>query len=917
MDREKDTDESNVADEQRFLRMFSKQLAEALRAKDEEEAEEGRRNRGDARSLDKNGETNQWERIRLTYSELCHDYPVVSGGDGDCRRLGSAFIPKKKRATATSGREENQQRLGLSSRLVDGVLQATSRAASNVPQNSAGSSAQSNETKVASTEQESMFGSSNLTTSQGYAEIAFAIFVEGPYRCIQQADNLSTASSFLGSFQPHDASDVPSENLSAEEKSRLVDEATENLVRGMDKMSAEGESQHNNLAQDDASSSSSEFFRPNSGRDMPQRFDEDNNSMEEVFAEESDPDDYNYGSSDNPYSPSSDVQATFCQKTELTDEYDVLGDYGFDALQLSEPSASNKTWQGARKSLKYLLSNISYGKLVLGSLSSRVWSERGMSETLADLSFVLILENTKRRGDGTASRGKSLLHVGKDEGQLVADDITELWDRPLFLLRDRSLDENHGHDALPAYLQLVTAFLSHSEPDITSILSSLLGKCTSDNVLPPVSTVGLSSLASICSSKEMRSSASGRMCGTSAWSVCPREEMKKAIVTSLNSISRIVECIRPRKSIFATGGANMGEKDAASENSTWIRTVACIIPCLEYLTNLQARFDFQPMFEGGSSSNRNATLPDSDAKAISNSGLLRELLLLYTATQNNDKDSSAEGAVRMQLLRTIFTLSSLSSDLLGRYAVRVPDFTKEVHSSDFMERNLVDGILWTSMGSSLLEGTSDTVTPRLKLRSNSKLKAKVTTETTTLAERSFAGFEKLMSSVGKSLQKLQLSVKAAESGVLSDEDQREYDACRASLSDIIQMSNCLSYCPSATSLWLDSLKNNEGSTQKAMSIISDLKSTLASIPSIPDEAKDISQCVHKKDDADDDECTGNTPRGEAGQKQSSRQLQRDYGLTVALVRSSVKVIALALESQKSSGLSLKGLSPYDVSSKTD
>jgi len=866
-------------------------------------------------------ETKQWERIRSTYVELCHDEPIISGGDGDCRRLAKSLIPKQNTSNKTN-------RLALSSRLVDGILQATSRAGEKAMASSSSASSnttQTNQKNASNPEEESMFGPSNITTSEGYAEIAFAIFVEGPYRCIQQEDNLHTASTFLGSFQLPATSYVPNETLAAEEKSRLVDEATARIVSGIDKMAMEGkEKQKTN--NDDASSSSSEFFLPNKTQDAQQRLDDDNDPMKEVFAEESDPDDYEFESSYNPYSSASNVQTIFGKKTTnaSTEDYEDMHDLGFNPLQLSEPNATNQTWEGARKSIHYLLSSLSYGKLVLGSLSSRAWSEGGMSETLADLCFMLLLENTKRN-QTDAVKSNSLLRQMQHDGQNDVEDIAALWNQPLFLLRDRALDKNRDHDALPAYIQLLTAFLSHSDQDVMSILSSPLGKSTPEKTLSPAAAVGLSSLATICSSKEMISASSGRMCGTSVWSVCPREEMKKAILSSLDSLARIVECVRPRKSVFvksgtANQGLEEGGEESTSESSPWIRTAVCIIPIIEYLTNLQARFDFQPLFEGGGS--RSAILSNADAKAISDSGLFREMLSMYTTTRNvNDASSNAaKDVVRMQLLRTMFTLSTQSPELLGKYAVRVPDFVKEVHSSTFMEKHLVDGILWTSIGSSLLENKSDTLKPRLKLRTNSKLNTGPI-ETKSLAERSISGFETMCQSSTKALQSLTRCVQNAENHVMSDEEKTEYDACKDALGDIRRFSNCLSNCPSATQIWLDSLKNKEDSTQKATTNIAELRSTLATLPSFSDEIKVLQQ-GHKKDD---DDCVESAedepacPEDEVGQKniQTLKQMRKDYGTIVASIRSSVKVIALAIESQKGVGLSLKGPVPCDVSSKTD
>ena len=254
-----DSNNKDGDDEQRFLRMFSKQLADALRAKDEEEVEErertragvGASNKNISSSLNNKDETKDWERLRTSYVELCHDDPIVSGGNGDCRRLAKALVPKQQQKKSTSRllnpkaavAKSKTDKLGLSSRLVDGILQATSRATSKAgASSSASNDATQNDKNNDSTdaEEQSMF-SPSITTSEGYAEIAFAIFVEGPYRCIQKAEDLQTASNFLGSFLPSNfTQNEDKDKLDAEERSRLVDEATAKLVSGLENIAIEG-----------------------------------------------------------------------------------------------------------------------------------------------------------------------------------------------------------------------------------------------------------------------------------------------------------------------------------------------------------------------------------------------------------------------------------------------------------------------------------------------------------------------------------------------------------------------------------------------------------------------------------------------------------------------------------------------------
>ena len=901
---------SNNMDETHFLRMYSKALAEALRTKEEGEAVE----REEIERMQQSSRTKSIlsaaddSNIRSIYRELCHDDPIVTGGDRVCRQLAEVLVPNYKTTTTATSRptkndnnnDPSKFQLALSPPLVEGVLQAVARAGSKV---ASSSTKQSNNTQDTSQKNDedsknSMIGSSIITSSEGYAQLAFAIFLEGPYRCIQQG-NLDVISQFLGSFQPPSAktnSAAAHEGLSAEERSRLVEEATAKIVDGIEKMSME-ENRNEAVKQDrddNASSSSSEFFLHDKKNNTQDHQGDDNDSMEEVWAEDSDPDDYEYESSFNPYN------TTACNIHG--EDYDNIdGDY-FNPIQLSKPNTTNQTWEGARKSIYYLLSSFSYGNMALNILSSRVWSDLGMSGSMADLAFTLLLANTN------ASQNKeSLLWQDEQSTKEEVDDITTLWDRPLFALRDRAMDGNRGHDALMIYLQLLCAFLSHSEEDIMSILSSPSKDTNNTNDLPPLTAVGLSSFATLCSSKEMTCSSSAKLCGTAVESICPRDEVNNAIFNSVDTLARIIECVRPKKSAIG-GGSSIGL--ASEDNSTpasWVRTVVCIIPMMEYLINIQARFDFQTVFEGGGS--QNTTLSDSDAKALLDSGIFRELLSLYTCTQNA---TDASNVVRLQLLRTIFALSVQAPDVLGRYVIRVPEFVKEVHASNFMDGNLVDGILWTAMGSSLLESKLEAPKPRLKLRTNSKLNLPPV-DASTLAERCNLGFEKLCNSCNSAL----ISYKE----IVDKEDQSEDDETEArqhkeTLGSIVKFSNHLSNCPHGIKIWLDSLKNNEDAPQKAKAAIAGLRSTLARLPSYTDtNDAEVKEFDHKKDDDN----LGTDNHSEIRQKATSlRQRRKDFGKVVSLIRSSVKVISLALESQRGAGLSLKiPMSSYNASSKTD
>jgi hypothetical protein len=695
----------------------------------------------------------------------------------------------------------------------------------------------------------------------------------------------------LGSFEPPELSSHDTTN--AVERSRLDDEAIAKIVNGLEDMSTEEivKDTIDSNRHDDTNISNCETNSPEL------KFNHDDDSMAEVFAEDSDPDDYEYDSCSNPYSGLSDVEQT------IVDHDDNINDLMFNPLKLSETIEANRTVEGARRSIHYLLSNLSYSTLALGSISSRTWSELGMSETLADLSLILLLDTVNWSRSDT---GNSLLHS-------VHHDTSALWNRPLYILRDRALDKKHGHDALPSYLQLLLAFLSHKETK--SLLSSSVDKPLTDNCLPPVMSVGISSLAALCSSNEMISVSSGLMLTTSAWSVCPREEVKKTIMSSLYYLAKIVECVTPRKSKFIKNGdANHTRDDMAQENSQWMRVIICIIQIIEYLTNLQARFDFQPLFEGGG--NRQPTLSLSEAKAVSDSGLFREMLLLYTSTRTeketmNTEQPIATDVVRMQLLRTIFMLSIHSLDVLGQFAVRIPDFVNEIHSSEFMSNNLVDGILWASLGSCLLEKPAGAVNaPRLKVLTKSKSNSvAIPPNATSLAGYVVLGFEALCNSTIKALQSLKRCIQSSEDVDRCDEHRKEYDACLAALANIKLISKCLSACPCVTEMLMDALGMEGDAYSESKKRFTELKSILKNVSTNTEEEIDIiSPIGHKKDD----DAKSIELLNELDPKvQTMKRFRKDCRATVGSVRLYVKVVSLALESQQGSGLLL------DKSSKTD
>lgn len=525
------------------MRDYSRALAEALREKE-------------VNLTTGTGGPSDVDKISSCYVELCHDDPLVTGGDAYCHLLSKALTPKRKKKEEPSTKD----RVALCSRLVDGVLQAVTRAAERTTAASAAttsSSTANGQSHAASPNEqqdaiETMFGLSNVTTAEGYAELAFVICIEGPYRCLQRADDLSYTVGFLGTFEPPSFAD-PSGILADNEKSRLAEEATANIVEGMEKIGT-GDDEHvdQNKRRDDGheSSSSSEFFHRNESAVAPSPAYGESSSLAEVFASDSDDSDFDYGGSYEFHTPIS-------PKCAGQDE-----DFGFDPTLLSKPN-EERTWDDATRALHYLLSHASYTKLALSSLSSRKWNGAGISESLADLVFLLLVKDANR--DGKTDQCSLL------SSRPGAADIPLLWSRVLCVLQDRALDRNRGHDALPCYLQLLSGLILYTDQSIASILHT-----SGDDPIELVATtkVGLSSFANICSCKEMTDAGSGKMAGTTAWSVCPRDEVRKSLIEAMDLFGQLVEIVNPHNGICADRRKNiLGEGGMSGSPAPWVQVV--------------------------------------------------------------------------------------------------------------------------------------------------------------------------------------------------------------------------------------------------------------------------------------------------------------------------------------------------------
>ena len=995
---------SPLDDDPRFLREYSKNLADALRANE------------------RLPPPPPSKLVHATYRALCHDDPRVdgpTGGDSSCRLLaerlvddafgpGSFFegsrsgvvgggdgiggvtssmsgMTMKRRGGGTStstssalnaqtasGRPQSRlvvptmsarnnqdpkkgDNYALSDRLIGGILQATDRTPAPASTSTATGTNKDGDDQKEKGQQEKQepegFASGPAggqplpATPAGYADLAYASLVRGPALCCRpsHASNLDRIRAFLGSYGGHirvrsaDADgdksggvdgggdDDDDKDVASKWEDDMLEKAAEAYIQGMIDMgkisggdgkasilppTAEDEKKDSKGDEDkeeewdsigdgsSSSSSSSGFFRNQAQRIPPSDGPAaDTNSLEEIFAEESDPDDFEYESN---HDPAAELAAAVLYIEE-----------SFDPHHLSQRN-TQMNWDGARDRLTALVDELAYNRLL--HLSKSRWKALDASETLIELTRTLLDADIANDPGSSSSRPtviktETLLrrptHL-PPSASLSA--LTAQWSKPLAALRDRALDETYCHDVLEAYIDFVKSLLNAPASRPCCVASNSKAN--------PCKVVGLASLSSLCGYDGVLRTKSG----------LARHKVRESVIDSVDGIIDIVEGIRQpicTPSPIHTGNESPGrdlpsayiaDDDAKDSNATkkvdakddveWIRGVVGLLPVLQFLTNTQLsdydRLDW---------SDASATLSQQEAQSLLNTGLFRELILLQAAAASDQKDG-AVAATRNRLLRAVFVLSAQSVSVLGKYATRVPELASKIHSTDFMETNLVDATLWAALSSSLQSPTQSNL--RLRgvgaLPSIDKLNGDCLRGFTTLCER-----------VDDALKSMISNAKDRKGDNAEDSGHREIEDAPY---QFVEFTNCIANLPAVSGSWVNATSSIDGGTEKALERLEAVRKTLALIPIKKASAR---APVHGKDH--EVKC-GDVDKAEKVLSSSSAVGAADSKSTrvndeiVASIRKGIKIVSLLLEAGPShtSGAGVgngENLAPRDVSSKTD
>lgn len=358
-------------------------------------------------ALQERGEPSKEDLVHDAYVALCHDDPHIVSDDA-CRQLASALT-----------KDDSPYR--LSERLIEGIRQATGRTVVNRALD-----VSPKEEDDSKNDEELVWRTGGVATAAGYAALAVVCFVKIPLRCCQSSD-MTIVKDCLGSYrgpkrkQEHDA----------ESDSRVTEWPIHD--HGVTAFAKELPA----IAQQDSDDSSVEKK-------------EDEISVEEVWAAEPDPSDFEYESGYDP-------QQALKELDQWIEAFDPV------ALSRSPPFTD---WDDLRQAVANLLSELSYSKLA--PLSKQQWRSLRVSDLLSQLTLTLLIQPENA---STA---------------LLDEELQKLGIRSLFVLRDRVVSDL---GVLDEYLTLVQTLIAVDAAAATPTPSSSLA---------PATAVGLGALSALC-----------------------------------------------------------------------------------------------------------------------------------------------------------------------------------------------------------------------------------------------------------------------------------------------------------------------------------------------------------------------------------------------------------------------------------
>jgi len=439
--------------EDEFLRNFAKEIASALREKEDGLSQQDKQNQP---SID--------DAVKDLYHSLVFDEPLIDHVQ-NLAVVSSALSRSLLAQPPTSSIPTSTKSFALSNRLVNGVVYLCNKNAIPVKQKESELPTGNASNPQSLNRNDSP---SHSTVQLAMAKLAFCIFVDIPLQCCRDnssaESNLKKIRQFLGSFQGDSNSKTPrhghQDNIET-----TKDEPPKTEIHDEEKVD-----------------SLNHEVNPS---DIIQQ-----NGSEEIWAAESDPSDYDYGEADDP------------MNTNHWEQQEQLHDFDEDWLDpkvLSKPNP-NLTLQQIRDAIGSLLQMASY------TLLEPIFclSEKETSSYVSRLTqLVLILLQPRKEKDNLTSPSSG------DDSFLLDSSMDHAIMSPLWILRDaasyhsnNTIKRSTTSDYEKSYLHVLQTLLAMDQAylqDVGRIATVATTRKEPD--LCTSSIVGLSALSSWCAAQ--------------------------------------------------------------------------------------------------------------------------------------------------------------------------------------------------------------------------------------------------------------------------------------------------------------------------------------------------------------------------------------------------------------------------------
>ena len=411
--------------------------------------------------------------------------------------------------------------------------------------------------------------------------------------------------------------------------------------------------------------------------------------------------------------------------------------------------------------------------------------------------------------------------------------------RPLHVLQDGILSGRK--DLIPDYLSLVQsliAFDASSNPNESTILA-------------PASAVALTSLSKFSGhAKSLKETRKVRKC--------------------------ILECCE-----------DFGILMARTKYSDY-KVIWALLPLLDVISNRTMDGScLDPAF--------NDEFANADAQWLLNSGFFRELIMLYCKSPDDDT-SPANSLARKSLLQSIQILCLESITLLGKYAWRVPEWSKTIHNDKFRKCHNLDAIVWNLMGVHLANTNT----------AGSMLRMKQTSTTTTTTTPVIVTVESCRQVYRDGLEHLRTSVISSIDAIrqLRETTTKNTSSLwKDPILDFQRFTNLLQSCPSLSLIWKsEKQESNYGNSNIHSTTWMDdwlvpIRLSLSTVPA-PPAAVVVEPPTTTIKSADNDKA--GIPF--SSDEQRPLTTYEDY---LAMVRKSIKILVLSLQEDTRVSLSSK------------